>query len=199
MDTIQQGNRLVIVPPGTAHCARRNRQTEAANLLIQIQSLLRLYNARVRRMSLTERAANNLTTVHFAQRLDGIATLVHHDSPAWAATIAPVLPSRPPHIGAGLYQRPMNPMSKAELRAYFLRKGGTKTEAWRRFPPSDSSEREQMTRDLATVKRVRSAPDPFEATVKRLARKRNRNPNDPQFRAEVQAELSAIEEILNDL
>jgi hypothetical protein len=183
---------------GSTAVLRRSNQTEAKNLLTQIHNLLRVYNARVSIMSLAERSTLCLDTLHFAQRLDGTATTISHDSPAWAAITSPALPSIPGRIRtADWHTRPIHPASRTELRAYFLRKGGDKREAWRRFPPGDAAERAQCERDCAP----RNSPtklDPFEKAARAAARKRG-VPCDAAFIALFRREQAELDSPLEDL
>jgi hypothetical protein len=199
MDTIPSGRRLVAFPPSQQATLRRTNATEAKNLLVQIENLLRLYNARVGLLPTHERASLNLTVVHHAQRLDGTAVLIHHDSVAWCATTTPAARSRAPHIGASHYVRPFHPASRAELRAYFLRKGGDPREAWRRFPPADASERAEAERVQSGTRTRRPVADPFERLVAKRAKATGRSPTDPAFRASIKAEQDALETLLEGL
>lgn len=197
-DTIPAGRRLVAFPPSTQATRRRTSATEAKNLLVQVHNLLRLYNARVSRLPLHERQALDLTSVQFAQRLDGIVVLVHHDSPTWCFSTTAATRARQPSVGMGHHVRPFHPASRAELRAYFLRKGGDPREAWRRFPPADSAEHAEMARACGPKPR-RALPDPFERLVARRAKAAGRSPSDPAFRASVKAEQDALETLLDGL
>jgi hypothetical protein len=196
MDTIPSGNRLTIRPPGTASIPRHSRGTAQANLLTQIASLIETYNARLRRMPLAERASNNLTSIHLHTRHNGSVVVVHHDSPTWASGIQPSVPGAAPRIAPAIYTRPIHPASRAELRAYFLRKGGDKRLAWHRFPPADAAERAQMERDLQiTPQRV----DPIEKIILAAARKRKQSAADPVFREQIIREQAELAKLLEDI
>ena len=198
MDTIPAGFRLTLRIPGTQAARKHSNAIEAKNLLVQIHNLLRLYNARVSRLSLPDRQALDLTTVHFAQKLDGTVTTIHHDSPQWCVSTKPAPRANQPHIGTSHYVRPFHPTSRAELRAYFIRKGGDPAEAWRRFPPSSSAEQAEMI--VACGQRPkRQAPDPFEKLVRARAKKEGQNPQDPAFRAKIKAEMESLDSLLEGL
>lgn len=197
MDTIPPTHRIALRVVGTQPALRRSNATEAKNLLVQIHNLLRLYNARTSLLPLHERQALDLTAVHFAQRLDGTAVLIHHDSPAWCVSTMPAARRPAPRIGTSHYVRPFHPTSRAELRAYFLRKGGDVREAWRRFPPSSSEEQAEYERATAGKRPTRL--DPFEIAVRKAARKAGKLPTDPAIRAQVRAEIDALDALLGDL
>lgn len=198
-DTIPAGRRLVVyVSSGTSFILSRAKRHQLANDLREIEAKLRSYNASVRHLSLVHRANGGLSTPHLSQRLDGTITLIHHDSPTWAATQSPLLPVAQPVLGTrpGV-PRPINPSSRAELRAYAIRRGVSPREAWHRFPPSTTAEQEEMLK--ATAARKRLPLDPQEAAFRAYARKMKRDPKDAALRAEFQASLSSISALLGDL
>jgi len=197
MDSIPPGHRIALRVPGTTSVPRHHAGTAQANLLTQITALIETYNARLRRMSLTQRASNNLTSLHLHAKHNGSVTIVHHDSFAWASGIVPTAPAAPGRVRDDRWAaRPINPASRSELRAYFLRKGGSKRDAWARFPPGDASERAQMERDLGAPKR---ASDPMDKIIAAAARKRKRDPNDPAFRALIREEQAELQRILDEV
>jgi hypothetical protein len=198
-DSIPQGYRLALRGIGQQAVRKRTNATEAKNLLVSIHNMLRLYNARVSRLPLHERQALDLTTMHFAQQLDGTAVIVHHDSPQWCVSTKPAPRACAPHIGTSHYVRPFHPASRAELRQYFLRKGGDPREAWRRFPPSDAAERAEAERMSGAPRRRPGPPDPFERLVAKRARAAGQNPSDPAFRAKIKAEQDALDALLESI
>ena len=198
-DTIPAGFRLIpFRSTGTAFVLSRAKRHQLANDLREIEARIRAYNVGVRHLSLAMRATGALTVPSLSQRLDGTLTLVHHDSPSWAATQSPLLPTAQPVLGTrpGV-PRPINPSSRAELRAYAIRRGVSPREAWHRFPPSSPEEREEMLK--ATAARKRLPLDPQEAAFRAYARKMKRDPKDAALRAEFQASLSSISALLGDL
>lgn len=197
MDTIPPGQRLIIRAPGTTGTLKHSRPCEAANLLAEITRLTAIYNARLRRMSLTDRASYNLTSLQVATRLDGLVSIVHHDSPSWAVSIVAAPIKSPGRVTSGWYQRPIHPADRAQLRAYFLRKGGSKADAWRRFPPADSAETAQMAHDLKI--KLPKATDPMDKIIRAAARKRGANPDDPAFQAKIRAEQAELSALLDSV
>ncbi len=201
MDTIPQGRRLTLyVSPGNSFILSRRKAHRLSNELAAIEAALRRYNVAVKHLSLTARASANLTVPHLSQRLDGTLTLIHHDSPGWLATQSPALPragNTAKLLGNGTTPRPINPSSRAELRAYAIRRGVSVREAWHRFPPSDSAEQAEFLKATSSS-RSRQPADPFESAVKAAARKANKQ-LDAQFRAEFKSKIEGIASILGDL
>jgi hypothetical protein len=83
------------------------------------------------------------------------------------------------------------------LRAYFIRKGGSKREAWRRFPPATAEEHAQMAKDLAMPQKQKK--DPMEAIIRAAARKRGADPNDPAFRAKIIREQEELARLIEEI
>lgn len=200
-DTIPAGQRLIpFVSSGTSFTLSRRKAHRLANDLAHIEALLRAYNVALKHLTLTQRASANLTVPHLSQHLDGTLTLIHHDSPGWLATQSPALPragNTAKVVGNGVIPRPINPASRAELRAYAIRRGVSIKEAWHRFPPVSSAEQAEYLKATSSI-RQRAPSDPFESAVKAAARKANK-PLDANFKAEFKAKIEGIASLLGDL
>lgn len=201
MDTIPPTHRLIPFPPSTQAARHHSHTTEATNAYHQLLSALRRYNIAASKLTLTGRASTmrQLTQAHISITLEGLATIVHHESPTWAATISPNLPkagNTAKQLGNGLYARPINPSSRQELRQYAIRKGVSPREAWARFPPTNSAEQAEYLR--VTAPKTRAPTDPFESAVRAAARKEKRA-LDKAFREEFSTRLADLSSILGDL